>query len=265
MMLNIKSTLLIIIVLASACNSGPKVISATDEGGDSEKSTGIFSDNPVIQPNAFSNQSLSDELHTVTINEVLTTSKYNYANVTEGDEQFWIAARKQDIMVGETYFYKGGLLKTNYESKEHNRLFSRIYLVTNLVPYNHANQSGTVNQVNANEEKEDRANSQIKSSNKVIEHEGSLKIAELVKNPEKYEGQTIQISGVCVKMNPNIMNRNWIHIQDGSQDDYDLTITSDALVAEGSIITMRATVGLNRDFGAGYRYDLILENGIIVK
>ena len=102
MMINIKSTLLIIIVLLSACNSGPKVISASEEDANSEKSTGIFSDNPVILPNASGNQPLGDELHTVTVIEVLPTSKYNYINVTEGDEQFWIAARKQDVIVGET-------------------------------------------------------------------------------------------------------------------------------------------------------------------
>ena len=30
------------------------------------------------------------------------------------------------------------------------------------------------------------------------------------------------------------------------------------------MITIKATVTLNKDFGAGYKYDLILENGIII-
>ena len=41
MMVNIKSALLITIVLLSACDSGPKVISASEEDANSEKSTGI--------------------------------------------------------------------------------------------------------------------------------------------------------------------------------------------------------------------------------
>jgi hypothetical protein len=60
------------------------------------------------------------------------------------------------------------------------------------------------------------------------------------------------------------MDRNWIHIKDGSKDDYDLVITSDVFVPEGSVVTMKAQVSLNKDFGAGYKYDLILENGILV-
>ena len=61
------------------------------------------------------------------------------------------------------------------------------------------------------------------------------------------------------------MGKNWIHLKDGSQDDFDLVITSDALVDVGSVVTIKAEVVLNKDFGAGYKYDLILENGSIVK
>ena len=61
------------------------------------------------------------------------------------------------------------------------------------------------------------------------------------------------------------MERNWIHVKDGSKDDYDLVVTSNTFVPEGSKITIKATVSLNRDFGAGYTYDLILENGILVQ
>jgi hypothetical protein len=97
-----------------------------------------------------------------------------------------------------------------------------------------------------------------------IEQKGSIRIAELIENVKKYEGKTIQVSGECVKINPGIMDRNWIHIKDGSRDDYDLVITSDTYVPEGTLITMKATVSLNKDFGAGYTYDLILENGVLV-
>jgi hypothetical protein len=100
---------------------------------------------------------------------------------------------------------------------------------------------------------------------KIVQHKGSIKIAEIVANPNKYEGMTVQITGKCVKVNPNIMERNWIHLQDGSMDDFDLVVTSNTFVPEGMVVTIRALVSLNRDFGAGYRYDLILENGIVIE
>ena len=100
---------------------------------------------------------------------------------------------------------------------------------------------------------------------KAIVHKGTIKISDLVSDPKKYEGHTVQLSGKCVKVNPNIMNLNWIHLQDGSKDDFDMVITTNTFVPEGKLITIRAVVSLNRDFGAGYKYDLILENGTLVQ
>jgi hypothetical protein len=100
---------------------------------------------------------------------------------------------------------------------------------------------------------------------KVVKKKGDVNIADIVANPTKYAGQTIQISGECTKGNPNIMGRHWIHLKDGSLDDYDLVITSDIIVPEGHTVTMTGIVALNKDFGAGYRYDIILEGAKIVQ
>ena len=94
---------------------------------------------------------------------------------------------------------------------------------------------------------------------------GSVKIADLVADPKKYSGKTIQISGQCTKVNPNIMGRNWMHLKDGSKDDYDLVITSSVLIPEGHTVTMVGKVVLNKDFGSGYKYAILLEEGEVVK
>ncbi len=254
----------IILCVTLSCKKGPKVISS--DNNTTEKSTGVFSDEPSTQTSPNTNQSFTDDLHKVVVNEVLPTKRYVYLNVNEGEKQFWIATRKQDVSKGKTYFYKGGLLKTNFESKEYNKVFETVYLVSNLVEENHSNNSGVLNNSNSKPIQATSEKVVIPThTEEIIEHKGSIKIAELVKNPKKYEGKTIQISGKCVKINPGIMNRNWIHLKDGSKDEFDLVVTSDIFIQEGSIITVKALVSLNKDFGAGYKYDLILENGIIVK
>ncbi len=243
------------IILAS-CNQGPKVIATTIANEDiaSSHSTGIFSD----ESGSSNTQSapVTSDVHTVKVLEVLPTSKYVYLKVEEKEEEFWIATTKKEVAVGETYFYKNGILKTNFESKEHDRVFDKVYLVANIVAANHGNQSNEEPLLNI-----ETKNTEI---NKQIEVEGSIKISELVSNKEKYNGKEIQISGKCSKLNPNIMGRNWIHIKDGSMDEFDLVITSEQAVPEGHIVTMKGTVVLDKDFGAGYKYDLIVENGQIV-
>ncbi|MBL4939452.1 MAG: SH3-like domain-containing protein [Lutibacter sp.] len=257
-----------ILLITSACNNGPKVIESTIDNPNSEKSSGIFSNENSSPSNMNSSTSLGNEMHSVKINEILKASKYLYLNVTENEENFWIATRIVDVTVGETYYYKGGLLKTNYESKDFNRVFEKIYLISsNLVAANHSTQTNTpVNKGNSPTKQETTKPTPVpvKATTKKIEVKGSIKISELVANVTKYEGKTIQISGICVKSNPNIMKRNWTHLKDGSLDDFDLVITSDTFIPEGSIVTLTATVSLNKDFGAGYKYDLILENGIVI-
>jgi len=210
--------------------------------------------NQVVNPEA-------SKLHTVVINEILPTANYTYLNVTEGEKTFWIAVSSTDAKIGETYFYVGGLFKNNFESKALNRVFDELYLVGNLVSSNHGEQPGAVtannSEVNELAAKSEKIN--------IIRQKGSIKISEIVNNPKKYEGQTVQVDGECTKINLGIMGKNWIHLKDGSQDDFDLVITSDALVDIGSVVTIKAEVVLNKDFGAGYKYDLILENGSIVK
>lgn len=251
--------------IAIGCNNGPKVIegqTTTDRGN----SSGIFSENSDTPESDTNNVGFTENLHTVVVNEVLPAARYVYLKVTEGGEQFWIATGKKDIKVGETYFYKGGLLKTNFESKEHDRVFDKIFLVTNMVPRVHGDNTGTLAETNTTIEETKAAKTTIPThTDEVIEHKGSVKIADIVANPKKFEGKTVQISGKCVKINPGIMERNWIHLQDGSKDNYDFIVTSDIFIAEGTIVTMRALVALNRDYGSGYKYDLILENGTLVE
>jgi hypothetical protein len=244
-----------------SCNKSPKVIKASNENN-TNKSTGVFSGNNVNKQQ--SNAVNTDDLHTVTVKEILKTPKYIYLNVTEKKERFWIATRVQDVKVGETYYYKGGLLKTNFESKEYNRVFDKIYLVSNIVSSKHSSNQ-KINESNIkNELPAKKPEYTLNKSNK-IEVKGSLKIAKLVANPKSYEGKMIQLSGKCVKINPNIMGKNWIHLQDGSKNEYDLVITSDTFVKEGTVLTLKGKVTLNKDFGAGYKYDLIVEDAVIVK
>ena len=264
-----KIALVIVVAsLSMACNNNPKVIIASNESEASVKASGIFSESSIAESSTQVdfNTPFTEGIHKVVVNEVLPAAKYVYLNVNDGDKQFWVATGKKEIKVGETYYYKSGLLKTNYESKEHNRVFETVYLVTNLVAKRHGNNANSINMDNTNsiQTKPTNVDTSI-NTNKIVLQKGSIKIAELLKDPKKYEGKTIQLTGVCAKVNAEIMDRNWIHIKDGSQDDYDLVITSDTFVPEGKTFTMKAVVTLNKDFGAGYVYDLILENGVLVK
>ncbi|MGI9546626.1 MAG: hypothetical protein ACR2MM_05290 [Flavobacteriaceae bacterium] len=80
------------------------------------------------------------DLHQVEVLEILPTENYVYLYVSEGDRNFWIATRNSNIHVDSTYYYREALLKTNFESKQHKRVFDSIYLVTKLVNARHSKE-----------------------------------------------------------------------------------------------------------------------------
>ena len=70
--------------------------------------------------------------------------------------------------------------------------------------------------------------------------------------------------GRVVKANKNIMGTNWYHIQDGSGEGAhgDLTITTSASLNVGDLVLITGTGTVDKDFGAGYRYEFIIENAV---
>ena len=96
--------------------------------------------------------------------------------------------------------------------------------------------------------------------------EGGITIAELFAKKDSFAGKTVKIRGQVTKYNVAIMKKNWIHLQDGSEysGNFDLTVTTDMETNVGDVITIEGTVVLNKDFGYGYKYDVILEDSRIL-
>lgn len=97
--------------------------------------------------------------------------------------------------------------------------------------------------------------------------DGGITIAELFANKKDYSGKSVKIKGKVTKVNPEIMGKNWIHLQDGTiyEGEFDLTITSDIIPETGSIVTFEGKVALDRDFGYGYTYPIMLEEAKIIQ
>jgi hypothetical protein len=95
---------------------------------------------------------------------------------------------------------------------------------------------------------------------------GCTAISNLLSNKQSLSGKLIRVKGVVTKFNPQIMGKNWIHIQDGSefQGGFDLTITSDKSVSIGDTVTFEGKLALDKDFGYGYFYPVLMEDGNLV-
>lgn len=241
-----------------ACNNGPEVLEAQEAVPEAEA---IFK--------APSNQtqevaSSPNSRHKVLLIDSLQGEKYSYFKVREAEKEFWIATMKVNLPLQSEYLFDKGLFKTNYYSSEFNRNFEEIYLVSDLRPAQ--KHSRTVG--NAIETLVKGGNSKTSStipSESSLERAGSIKIRELISNADKYVGQEVQLTAKVTKINANIMDRNWLHLQDGSFDSFDMVATSLEAVPAGHIITIKAKLAKDVNFGAGYSYDFILQNAQLVK
>jgi predicted RNA-binding protein len=88
-----------------------------------------------------------------------------------------------------------------------------------------------------------------------------ITISKLLGDKKGFEGKVIKVKGQVTKYNAGIMGKNWIHIQDGTEynEGFDLTITTDLTATVGETVTFEGKIALDKDFGYGYSYDVIME------
>jgi hypothetical protein len=195
--------------------------------------------------------------HGVSVTEVIQTSNYTYLQVEENNKKFWIAVVKSDTKPGDSVYYTQASEMKDFVSKELGRTFPSVFFVQDpsnrLIPEVKpaSQQPLTPKKV------------EIKrwTDLSVTPPKGGITLADLYKNPGNFAGKTVIIRGVVVRFNEQIMNKNWVHIQDGTDyaDKFDLTITTKDSLIVGSSATFKGIIALNKDFGSGYSYEVIME------
>jgi hypothetical protein len=93
--------------------------------------------------------------------------------------------------------------------------------------------------------------------------EGGKTIEEVFAEKDQLAGEAIVFRGKVVKTNAGIMGKNWLHIRDGSgaEGTNNLTVTTtEVLPNVGDTVLVSGVVELNKDFGMGYQYDIIIDD-----
>lgn len=92
---------------------------------------------------------------------------------------------------------------------------------------------------------------------------GSYTVADLFAKKQELNGKIVTIKGNVVKVSDGIMGKSWIHIQDGTggKETNDIVFTSSTQTATvGDHVTAKGTVAIDKDFGYGYFYSVIVED-----
>ncbi len=82
-------------------------------------------------------------------------------------------------------------------------------------------------------------------------------------------GKKVKIKAQVVKFSPEIMGKNWLHLQDGTGDPlkntHDLVVTTTGKAAKGDIVTVEGVLAADKDFGSGYKYAVIVEDVTVTR
>lgn len=207
-------------------------------------------------------ESVVEELnaHQIIVKEVLQANAYTYLLVKETEKEYWIAVPKTEAIPGKTYTYQGGMEMKKFVSKDLKRTFESVLFVEGIIdPNGTAAAEPTATPVKVVSSKE--------LSKGITLAKGGISVFDLYSTREKLAGKTVILTGKVVKFMPEIMKKNWIHLQDGSNFNgfNDITITTLEKVKVDEVVSLKGTVVLNKDLGSGYKYEILIEDAVLVK
>ncbi len=196
--------------------------------------------------------------------ETMNAGGYTYAKLDSGTASVWVAGPETKLVVGTKIGATSGTLMTGFRSNTLNRTFDEIYFIADFPIAGSAppNPHGS-GAVAATPGKPTPMT--MTMSEKIQPVTGGQTIAQVFANVSTLAGKPVVVRGKVVKVNNQILDHNWLHIQDGTgtAGTNDLMVTTAATVALGDVVVVRGTLGTNKDFGAGYKYAVLIEDAAV--
>ncbi|MDH4261907.1 MAG: DNA-binding protein [Spirochaetia bacterium] len=193
-----------------------------------------------------------------TVAETMNSGGYTYI-LMKGDDgkYFWMACLEVSVKKGDKITAAKGYVMRNFTSKTLKKTFPSILFIDTVTP-------DDVTDKNANAENQKLKN--FAGSEEEIKSKGRQSVNDCYKDIAILNGKTVVVRGKVVKFLPDIMNKNWIHLQDGTGKDgsNDLAVTTKGKSKVGDIVVITGKLAKDKDFGSGYKYSVIVEDASIV-
>jgi len=200
--------------------------------------------------------------------ERIAASPYCYLRLQTARGEVWAAVPEAKIEKGAEVTVLNPMLMSNFESKTLNRTFAEIFFGSLADAAGAAPAAAPAAGASAPMGAPKPAPVLIDKVEKAAGADART-VAELWAQKGGLKDKPVSIRGKVVKYNPGVMGKNWIHLQDGSGDPlkstHDITVTSQDAVTMGDVVTAKGVVRLDKDFGSGYTYGMLIEDAKVVK
>jgi hypothetical protein len=189
--------------------------------------------------------------------EVIDVDAYTYVRLGTADGEKWVAVSRATLKKGEKITVENASLMPNFESKTLNRKFERIWF---------GQLGGTAGRQAKAESNPHGAAQPSAGVEKVAKATGAdaKTVAEVVSGKGALKDKTVSVRGKVVKVTSGVMGKNWLHVQDGTgkaaDNTHDLIVTTKEPASKGEIVTARGTVRTDVKMGAGYAFEVLVED-----
>ncbi len=233
--------------------------------------------------------------------ETLNAGGYTYVHLDRGEEKSWVAMPGAGVNVGDEISVVYSMTMPNFESKTLEKTFTNLIfasgfagdapkgLNTQINAPTEGESSGGADSFAAALQSEGNVGMMGQTSQSAVpsgsakavvplaadiqvekaQGENAYTVGEIYEKSPDLNGKKIIVKAKVVKVLPNIMGRNWLHVQDGSGDPsqktHDLVVTTSEMAQQGDIVTIEGLMVANKDFGSGYKYNALLEDAVITR
>ncbi len=194
------------------------------------------------------------------VEETVSTQSYTYAKIKDGTGEIWVAGPRTELKPGDKVELYGAMVLLNFNAPALNKTLDVLLMAQSFTsgePYSfHGTPSGSeAPPVNISVEK----------------LEDGYTIGEILTNSEKLAGGEVKFRAVITKVLPDIMDKTWIHLQDGTssnttgENDITVTYSGSEEFKVGDVVVVKGELKTNVDIGSGYFFRVLIEDADIQK
>jgi hypothetical protein len=193
--------------------------------------------------------------------EVIDVESYTYMRLKTKQGESWTAVGKVTIKKGTNVTVENVTMMSNFESKTLKRTFPSIAFgnLAGVAASSAADGAAMAKAHGSLSQAADTKDIKVPKATSA----NARTVAEVVTQAAKLKDKPVAVRGKVVKYNAGIMGKNWIHLRDGSgtaaDNSNDVLVTTLSGAKIGDIVTVNGTVRVDKDFGAGYNYKVLID------
>jgi len=181
---------------------------------------------------------------------------YTYLQLGASKGTVWVALPRMKLKKGQEVAVQNGMTMKNFKSKTLKLTFDAIIFSGGI--------AGQHKDTKTAAESNNTSASLVDVKVDKAEGDNAYTISELFAKRTDLSNKKVRVHAKVVKVSMMIMGKNWMHLQDGTgntaKENNDLVVTTQSVPKKGAVITVEGILRTDKDFGAGYRYDAIIEN-----